>query len=410
MSNPAIDFLPALLMWGAAAYRLPALYRNPRDSATRALWLTFVSFALTLTLLLDPVYLAVDQAAGIPNLATPLKHGFALVGAWTVQTFFLHMNYPGEAGPRIRRRGWALAGALALMTVLFWVAPVEQETLDFTARYAQAPFIPEYWIAFLAYLGFGLFNFTLLTWRYAGLSDQASMRIGFRLWAVGGAFGLLYVAHKTTYIGLRILEFTYPADVRRVSNTLIALAVAFSVVGCTLPAWGPRVGVPRLSRWVHDGWAHWRLYQLWRALYHANPQIALVPPTSLFANAFAVRQVGFRLYRRVIEIRDGLLALRSYFDPEVAQLAHERGLAAGLADDDLQALVDAHSLCAALAAKKQGLRPLDAAPSFDPVGGHNLSTEVSYLQKVARHYRATARRHWRAFVRSEHRPTHPGGR
>lgn len=331
MADQIMTLAPAALIWAAVVYRLPALYRNPRNPAVRAYCLILVSLALALTLVAPPVYLAVDRAAGIPNLATLLKHSLALVSAWMVQTFLLHVNYPGAARHRVRTRGLVLAGALALMTVLFGLAPVDQETLDFTSHYADIHFIQEYWLVFLAYLGFALVNLTQLTWRYGGLSDRVSLRIGLRLTAAGGALGLGYVGNKAAYITLRALDLPYPADVQLVSDTLLTSSVLLLVVGSTMPAWGPRVGLPRLCRWLDDYRAHWRLYPLWRALYDSNPEIALIPTSSPVANALAVRQVGFRLYRRVIEIRDGLLALRRYFDPRVADAARERGRATGLA-------------------------------------------------------------------------------
>ncbi|MDP8930083.1 MAG: hypothetical protein M3O70_16320 [Actinomycetota bacterium] len=147
-----------------------------------------------------------------------------------------------------------------------------------------------------------------------------------------------------------------------------------------------------LCRWLDEYRAHWHLYPLWRALYHSNPEIALVPPASLVANALTMRRVGFHLYRRVIEIRDGVLALRRHFDPRVAHAARERGRAAGLVDEDLQALVEAESLIGALRAKEQGLAPVEAALPTDAVGGTDLPSEASYLQKVARYYAEEARR------------------
>ncbi len=153
MARQVLTFAPAVLMWAAVAYRGPAMYRNPRNPAVRAYWLTLVSLALAFTLLVQPIYLAVDRAAGIPNLATLLKHSLALVAAWMVQAFLLHVNYPGAAGTRIRRRGWVLAGALALMTMLFGLAPVDQETLDFTSLYAEEPFIQGWYEVYGSSLG-----------------------------------------------------------------------------------------------------------------------------------------------------------------------------------------------------------------------------------------------------------------
>ncbi len=245
---------------------------------------------------------------------------------------------------------------------------------------------------FLAYLGLALVNLSHLTWRYGSLSDRVSMRVGLRLSAAGGALGLGYVVNKAAFVALRALSLSYPGDVQLVSDTLLAGAVLLLVVGSTMPAWGPRVGLPQLCRWLDEYRAYWSLYPLWRALYHSNPEIALVPAASRVGNALAVRQLGFHLYRRVIEIRDGVLALRGHFDPRVADAARERGRAAGLVDEDLQALVEAEILSAALKAKEQGLPPAETPPPPDPSGGHDLPSEVSYLQKVARYYAEGARR------------------
>ncbi len=42
-------------------------------------------------------------------------------------------------------------------------------------------------------MGEALVNLSHLTWRYGGLSDRVSMRVGLRLSAAGGALGLGYV-------------------------------------------------------------------------------------------------------------------------------------------------------------------------------------------------------------------------
>ena len=56
-----------------------------------------------------------------------------------------------------------------------------------------------------------------------------------------------------------------------------------------------------------------QLYPLWRSYYEAEPSIALDGATaeSPFAAA-GLRDIEPRLYRRVIEIRDGMLAVRRY--------------------------------------------------------------------------------------------------
>lgn len=388
MAKELLDVGPALLAWTAVAYKLPALRRSPHDPALRAYWLTLLFLAIALTVLLPPVYLAIDRLAGFPNLARLLGHSSVLVTSWAVQAFLLHLNFPGGAARgKIRRLGWALAGALALMTALFVLAPVEEEALEFMTRYANAPFILEYWAVFLSYLGLALVNQVRLSWRYASLADRVALRLGLRLAAVGGVFGLGYVAHEGLYVVVRRLGLDYPlGDKDMVTRVLIAGATGLMVIGSTMPAWGPRVGVAALWRWVRRYRAYRRLYRLWLALYRSNPDIALIPPPAGLADALAVRDLGFRLYRQVIEIRDGRLALRPYFDPRAAAIARELGQKAGLSGEELHAVVEAANLAAALRDKARGQPVAGAGAMVETPGGADLDSEAAFLEKVARCY------------------------
>jgi hypothetical protein len=103
--------------------------------------------------------------------------------------------------------------------------------------------------------------------------------------------------------------------------------------------------------------------------------------------------LNYRLYRRVIEIRDGLLALRSYRDPEVRVQARRCGEAAGLTGDELRAAVAAAQLKAALTAKAQGVivradssASADDRELFELRRGNDLTTEAAWLGKIARAY------------------------
>lgn len=90
-------YAPALVAWAAVAYKLPALRHSPQDHALRAYWLTLLSLALTLTVLLPPVYLAIGSLTGIPNLARLLGNGLGLTACWSVQGFLFLVNYPSDS-------------------------------------------------------------------------------------------------------------------------------------------------------------------------------------------------------------------------------------------------------------------------------------------------------------------------
>jgi hypothetical protein len=385
MAVKALQLWPVLLAWAAVFFKLPALRRNRHDPAPRAYWLGLVGVALTLTVLLPPVYLAVDQLAGVPNLARLLAHGLALAAGCSVQAFLLLLSYPAStAWHRIHRRGWALASTLVTMTGLFALAPVDDETIEFTTRYADAPLMPEYWLVFLAYLGLTGVEVARLSWRYARLSDRPALRLGLRLTAVGALFGLGYIAYEGSYVAMRRLGVgAPPGDLQAVTQALLAGAAGLIVVGSTMPTWGPRIGLPRLWRWFGRYRAFLRLRPLWLALYRSSPEIALVPPTPWVVEALTVRDLDFRLYRRVIEVRDGRLMLRTYLDPRVQARARTLGRAAGLAGDRLDAAVEASSLASALRARRK-LRPATSAQALGAPGGPDLDAEVAWLVQVAR--------------------------
>ena len=162
------------------------------------------------------------------------------------------------------------------------------------------------------------------------------------------------------------------------SKLLPTSAYLLVLVGATLPT---------LLTWLGRYRRYRRLGPLWRDLYRADPAIALDPPA--VPDAFAVVRLRLRLYRRVIEIRDGLLALRPYRDPVVAAAARDRATRAGLHGPPCDAAVEAAVIAAALRAKAEGpttrLRRRDrgwwpAARTSPP--------RAAFLELVARAYRA----------------------
>jgi hypothetical protein len=378
---------PPVLAWAAVVVKLPAVRRSPGNPALRAFWTALVALAMSFTVLLPPVYFTVDRLLGIPNLARLLAHALALVNACAAQAFLLHLNFPRAVARRkVRRRGWGLAATLVLMTVLFTLAPVDQETMDFISRYGDLPRIQQYWLVLLAYLGLALADVARLSWRYAGLTDKDTLSLGLRVTAAGGVVGLGYVAYDGAHVVARRLGLGAPLGYEpAIAQALLAVAITLLVVGSTMPAWGPRLGLGTALRWRRRYRAYRRIYPLWLALCRATPEIALDPPRSPVADALTAGNLRFRLYRRVIEVWDGRLALRPFLDPGVADLAHRLACGAGLSGERRQAVVEAASLAAAVEAKAQGWRaPADA--SFEAPGGTSLDGEVDWLEKVALAY------------------------
>jgi len=93
-----------------------------------------------------------------------------------------------------------------------------------------------------------------------------------------------------------------------------------------------------------------------------------------------------RLHQAVIEIREAVLALRPYVDPELAAAARKVMHPARLAGDEIAAAVEASVLAAALRARASGPPVLAAGgvPGWQHMPGPDLPSEAAWLVRVAR--------------------------
>lgn len=128
-----------------------------------------------------------------------------------------------------------------------------------------------------------------------------------------------------------------------------------------------------------------QLAPLWRIISSAVPEVVVPcedPRTST---------IGFRLYRRVIEIRDGQLTLRPYCDPGLVAAVRSRALGLGLEGSELDALVEAAATAMAVAAKNDGRKPGESAEYLpSPSRWSGIDGEVHRLTQVSRALRSPA--------------------
>ena len=385
MTAAVYEYAPALVAWAAVLFKLPSIYRRPGDWPLRAYCLTLFSLALSLTLLISPVYFAVDSLLGAPNIARLLTHSLALVASWSVQAFLAYLNGPeAQAHRHVRRSGWVLLVAVALMAVFFFLAPVDEEAMDFVTRYANAPFVLEYRLVFLVYLGFALFNVVRLSWGYARVADRPALDLGLRVVAAGAVVGLGYVTHEAARVVAAQIGVDYPVpDPNTVTSALLAVSILLTIVGSTLPSWGAHVGIPSIYDWLNRCRSLRQLYPLWRTLCEAAPEIALTPPPSPLADALNFRDLRFRLYRRVVEIRDGELALRRYLDTTVPQYARVACAEAGIPAEQVAEIVEAACLAAAIRARARGQVAEHSAQLGQTMGESDVAGEAAFLGRVA---------------------------
>jgi hypothetical protein len=198
------------------------------------------------------------------------------------------------------------------------------------------------------------------------------------------SFGVAYTAVK---VGA-LVAHRLGADVRglepKIAPPLFLAADTLLIVGVTIRSWGPQIATG--LRWLASAVAYWHIHPLWSAVRRANPEIDLTPDSP--RRRVALRDLRFRLYRLVIEIRDGQLALRSYLDPRAARISATLGRLAGQHGDRLRITVEASTLAAAIAAKHAGQHP--TATEDTPAGSAenaDLAAEIVWLQRVSRAFR-----------------------
>jgi len=162
----------------------------------------------------------------------------------------------------------------------------------------------------------------------------------------------------------------------KVWGTISAVgAVLLIVVGSTLPAWGRRVGLRGpIAVWRdHRAWR--RMQPLWLTLTREIDNIALPERGDT--------DLSYRLYRRRVEMLDGILALQPFRDGTVEQLARKDYLSRGLAGDHLDAAVEATALSHALKARRAGAAPDTAAATSCNAGRRE---DVAWLARVSQQF------------------------
>lgn len=375
------------LCWVAATLRLPILRRDSSSPGHRALSLSLFGLALALTTQVPQVYLWLGAVTRVPNIAIPLGHTAVLLAAWAATVLLLHAtNPPAVASAKAFRRLAVLLAGVAAMVGLFVSSRSDVQVLDYVTQYGRRSPVAAYYLIFLAFLAAAAMDIGRLCWRYARAAERDVLRLGLHLIAASGAVALGYITYKAVnVVSYRLALHLSLGYEPSVSRLLISLGTALVLGGTTVSLWGTRLGVHRPYGWFRSYRSRRRLFPLWQAMYGATPEIALYPPTSRLRDMCAARDLDFRLHRRVIEIRDGMLALRPYLDPGVAAAARSAGLDSGLTGDDLDAHAHAAALAAAVVAKESG-RSAVPAVSDRLSGGTDPGNEVAWLQRVAAAY------------------------
>lgn len=161
-------------------------------------------------------------------------------------------------------------------------------------------------LVFAGYTGWSLAAAALAFGREAKRTDPGPVRTGLRLSLAALAVGMAWTAWTVDDIAHVLSTGIQDGSEDLVSNALGALCATLIAAATLVAKWHTGYAVVRER--VHTYLVYRRLTPLWEAMHAELPQIALDDGRVLFGR----RSLDFALYRRVIEIHDGRLALRPY--------------------------------------------------------------------------------------------------
>ncbi|MFD9962265.1 MAB_1171c family putative transporter [Amycolatopsis sp. NPDC058986] len=329
---------------------------------------------LVLTPAMESVVAGREPFASLVNLASDLFK----IGAMAFAVAFARSMRLGVHA----RPGWHVlltCVVIAGEVVLFFLARTHRAGEDTVAGPGRLWYLVAYLMLFIVYGVVSLSTFIVVFGRFARLAEPGPLRTGLWLIVGGAVSALAWTFWGIDDIGRLIATGKVNASEDVYSAILAAGCVGFAVAGATLSVWGPSLSAP--LRWLRAYHAYRRIEPLWAALRDAVPGIALDSGRGLPGG------VEFALYRRVIEIRDGHLALRPYFDPGIPALAEARARREGLPERLIAATVEAAALAAALLANEADRRyqtedtPARQSPEAD------VAAEAAWLVQVTHAWR-----------------------
>jgi len=320
-----VNLIAMVLFAAALAWRIYQLQRAP-TVPNWAVTACVAGFALAFLLQQPVISDEVDAVVG-RGAARVANNALLACAVCALVIFFL-----GSALGPVRRYGRVavelipLGAVIALMVVVMDLTPPELRGLPLGPATIHDSGIALFYLGAGLYLIYGLVACTAWIVRYLRVADR-DLRIGLKLSAVGMASAAIGSIFRALYI---VVALAFGPVVK----ILLLLGVPFVIVGgllfligVTYP--GVRARVSALRRRRQHRREHQALGPLWTVLVQAFPSIVLRTPPRRRTELLSPRSIHRVYYRRVIEIRDGLVQLSPYLDADFGEVvAADPGAAA----------------------------------------------------------------------------------
>jgi hypothetical protein len=364
------------VLWTVVLVRLPTVLR---DAKQRAMWATCFTLALCKVAALPAVGAWLERFTASAEI---LPHLLAVACVFFLLRFISLITDRYATRPRAATYQMIVTGAVGVaLVVLDVLSPGGVRSAGSQLLTTDVPAATvAYWVVLDTYLGGILAAASALFWRMGRTAprERRALRVGLRLIVAGLLLTLLFAVQRIVFVLAHALGAGVPA---------IAMGPVFEVlraVGAILALGGglvPAVGWARATLGAYRSLR--ALRPLWQAMRAAFPDVILFPPRRALLERFGVVDVHLRLYRRVIEIRDGLLALREHLPADATHAAAGYLDEHGSAYPQRAALAEACGIALALHLRRSGWRAPGGAGGRWAEVGADLADEVGWMRQVS---------------------------
>ncbi|MEU1287168.1 MAB_1171c family putative transporter [Kitasatospora sp. NPDC005856] len=309
MADPVLAFAAVLLL-GLSTYRFLAGRRRGRSPALRYTCCFAWCFGAFLALMAGQTRADIDHGTGLAGLSGMLIDHLKTGSAGFLALTTLALRRPAADARALRRRQAGTALAVLSATVLFLLAGIREDggQMVATGPYGRAA-LAGYDLVIAGYAAGCLVTLLRQTLYWTRQADSTALRTALGLVTLTNAVGLCWAAWGLDDVLGALRSGRQLSTEDPVSLALGRLCAVLLLAGATTLLWARAGRAAR--RWRAAYRSYRSLGPLWRALYAAFPQIALTAGR-ITAGRMPPADAELALYRRVIEIRDGLLILRRY--------------------------------------------------------------------------------------------------
>ena len=290
------------VFWVAAAVCVPSAIRGRR----RPLLLFLAVFALTMTLMPQPVYRPVDALLGNGNVTYFIFHALTIVAIALLDVIVQEAMSP-RGLTRARKHATVLITAsIVLAQAILFFGSDWRVTDDISAS-----FIPRWdFTAYAAttWLAMGIFAVSFATACLSDLRRQhrqvTRISLGLVILACLGVLTYAVISLTSAVLAVLYADFLLVGWARTAYTLSLLLSPISLVIGLGLTATVDGLAAGRKN--YRDRVLLWRITPLWQRLMSDTPYLSIERQLSPL-QLLTVRGPGTHLYRRHVEIRDHLL-------------------------------------------------------------------------------------------------------